>query len=215
MSLFRRAVIYPLGKNGRSSSIILTLLDSIYKTESSDLVDNLSGMDYTNCQEEKCHDGALDRNTARLSIGTAMQSGSEHRKTGRVFSYPSNATFLDNDNFHQITNEIFNNIMTITDQNAQSNCTFPVVFEESAILPANGRNLINFNGNVDCEVYKKPGKSINAHPTAGLTRVKFPRSIHGDLLEEQLIPAFDINWCSLPRLMFCFWLGLAVTGSSG
>ena len=38
------------------------------------------------------HDGVLDRNTARLSIGTDMHSGSEHRKTGPVFSYPSNVT---------------------------------------------------------------------------------------------------------------------------
>ena len=89
--MFRRGVIYPLGKNGRSSSIRLTLLgDSNYKTESSDLVDNLSGMDYT--KKKNRHDGALDRNTARLSIGTAMHSSSEHRKTGRVFSYPSNVT---------------------------------------------------------------------------------------------------------------------------
>ena len=32
---------------------VYALLYSIYKTESSDLVYNLSGMDYTNCQEEK------------------------------------------------------------------------------------------------------------------------------------------------------------------
>ena len=36
--------------------------------------------------------GALDRNTAQLSIGTAMHSGSEHTNTGREFSYPFNAT---------------------------------------------------------------------------------------------------------------------------
>ena len=47
MSFFR------CGENWRSSSIRLTLFDSICKTESSDLVDNLSGMAYTNCQEEK------------------------------------------------------------------------------------------------------------------------------------------------------------------
>ena len=92
MSLFRRGVIYPLSKIGQSSSIRLTLLDSICKTESSDLVDNLSGMDYTNYQEEKSPRRVLDRNTARLSIGTDMHSGSEHRKNGRVFSYPSNVT---------------------------------------------------------------------------------------------------------------------------
>ena len=53
MSLFWRGVIYPLSKNWQSSLIRLTLLNSIYKTESSDLVDNLSGMDYTNCREQK------------------------------------------------------------------------------------------------------------------------------------------------------------------
>ena len=37
-------------------------------------------------------DGALDRNTAQLSIGTAMHSGSEHRKTERAFSCPFKAT---------------------------------------------------------------------------------------------------------------------------
>ena len=43
-------------------------------------------------KKKNLHDGAVDRNTARLCIGTAMHSGSEHRKTGRVFSYPSKAT---------------------------------------------------------------------------------------------------------------------------
>ena len=94
-SLFRRCIIYPVGEIWRSSSIRLTSLDSICNTESSDLVDNLSGVAYTNsvvAKKKNCPDGALDRNTAQLSIGTAMYSGSEHRKTGRVFSYPSNAT---------------------------------------------------------------------------------------------------------------------------
>ena len=40
-----------------------------------------------NAKKKNRPDGALDRNTAQLSIGTAMHSGSEHRKTGRVFSY--------------------------------------------------------------------------------------------------------------------------------
>ena len=69
ISLFWRGVIYPLGKNGRSSSIRLTLLDSIYQTESSDLVDYLSGMDYTNCQEKIA--------TAVLWIRTRHGSASE------------------------------------------------------------------------------------------------------------------------------------------
>ena len=84
MPLFRRGVIYPLGKNGRSSSIRLTLLDSIYKTESSDLVDNLSGMDYTNCQEEKSprrcsgseHGTAQHRNSHALWFGTQKNRAS-------------------------------------------------------------------------------------------------------------------------------------------
>ena len=92
MSLFRRGVIYPLSKNGQSSSIRLTLLDSICKTESSDLVDNLLAWIILIAKKKNRYDGALDRNTARLSIGTDMHSGSEHRKTGRVFSYPSNVT---------------------------------------------------------------------------------------------------------------------------
>ena len=80
-------------------------------------------------------DGALDRNTAQLSIGTAMHSGSEHRKTGRVFSYPSNATYeyFQTVIVHPITHEIFNNIMTITK-------IHQVVFEESEFFPAKGRN---------------------------------------------------------------------------
>ena len=40
--------------------IRLTLLDSIYKTESSDLFDNLPGMDYTNAKKKNHHNGALD-----------------------------------------------------------------------------------------------------------------------------------------------------------
>ena len=61
-------------------------------------------------------DGALDRNTAQLIIGTAMHSGSEHRKAGRAFSYPSNATseYFQTVIVHHITREIFNSIMIIT-----------------------------------------------------------------------------------------------------
>ena len=44
------------------------------------------------CQEEKSPRRCSGSNTAQLSIGTAMHCGSEHRKTGRVFSYPFNAT---------------------------------------------------------------------------------------------------------------------------
>ena len=84
MSLFRRGVIYPLSKNGQSSSIRLTLLDSICKTESSDLVDNLSGMDYTNCQEEKSlrrcsgseHGTAQHRNRHAFWFGTQKNRAS-------------------------------------------------------------------------------------------------------------------------------------------
>ena len=34
-------------------------------------------------------EGALDCNTAQPSFKTTMYSGSEHRKTGQIFSYPS------------------------------------------------------------------------------------------------------------------------------
>ena len=62
---------YSFDENWQSSSIRLTLLDFIYKTESSDLIDNLSGMAYTNCQEEKSH------RLCRLWIGTRHSSASE------------------------------------------------------------------------------------------------------------------------------------------
>ena len=39
-------------------------------------------------------DGALDRNTAQLSIGTAMHSGSENRKTWRVLYQSPLSLFL-------------------------------------------------------------------------------------------------------------------------
>ena len=74
MSLFRRGVIHPLGENWRSSSIRLTLLNSICKTESSDLVDNTSGMAYTKYQEEKsprpC--SGSEHGTARCSLPRSM-----------------------------------------------------------------------------------------------------------------------------------------------
>ena len=34
-------------------------------------------------------EGALDCNTAQPSFKTTMYLGSEHRKTGQMFSYPS------------------------------------------------------------------------------------------------------------------------------
>ena len=63
---------------------------SICNLESSDLV-SLAWLKWI-VKRNDLHEGALDRNMARLSIGTAMHSGSEHRKTGRAFSYPSIAT---------------------------------------------------------------------------------------------------------------------------
>ena len=61
-----------------SSSIRLTLFDSICKTESSDLIDNLSGMAYINCQDEKSprrcsgseHATAQHQNSHALWFGT-------------------------------------------------------------------------------------------------------------------------------------------------
>ena len=66
----------------------------------------------------------------------------------------------------------------------QLKCTkwlrFPVVFEESAILPANVRNL---NEKADCEVYKKPNvRKFTPQDTGTL-----PRSIYDDLLEMQYL----------------------------
>ena len=56
----------------------------------------------------------------------------------------------------------------------------PVVFEESAILPA--RFEIK-NENVDCEVYKKPDVMKFTPQDTG----KLPRSNHDDLLEVQYL----------------------------
>ena len=58
--------------------------------ESSDFVDNLTWLILI-AKKKNRPDGALDRNTGQLSIETAMHSGSEQRKNGRVFFYPSNA----------------------------------------------------------------------------------------------------------------------------
>ena len=115
MSLFRRCVIHPLGENWWSSSIILTLFDSICKTESSYFVDNLSWLILI-AKSKIRPDGALDRNTAQLSIGTAMLSWSEYRETGRAFSYPFNATskYSQTVTVHHIMHGIFNNIVTRT-----------------------------------------------------------------------------------------------------
>ena len=76
--------IYPLGEKCRTSSIRLTLFDSICKTESSDLVDNLSGMAYANCQEEKSprlcsgseHGTVQHRNSHALWLGTQKNRAS-------------------------------------------------------------------------------------------------------------------------------------------
>ena len=84
MSLFRLGVIDPLGENWRSSLIRLMLLDCFCKTESSDLVDNLCGMAYTICQEEKSprrcsgseHGTAQHRNSHALWFGTLRNRAS-------------------------------------------------------------------------------------------------------------------------------------------
>ena len=74
MSLFRRGVIYSLGENWRSSSIRLTLFNSIRKTESSDLVHNMSGTAYTKYQEEKSprRCSGSEHGTARCNLPRSM-----------------------------------------------------------------------------------------------------------------------------------------------
>ena len=54
--------------------------------------DNLPGIDYTNCQEERSPRRCSGSEHGTAQHETAMHSSSEHRKTGRVFSNPSNAT---------------------------------------------------------------------------------------------------------------------------
>ena len=90
--LFRLGVISPFIENRRSTSVRFTFLPSICNTEFSDLVENLCGMVCVDSEEEKeprrCsgseHSTAQHRNSHVLSL--------EHRKTGRVFSYPFNVT---------------------------------------------------------------------------------------------------------------------------
>ena len=85
---------------------------------------------------------------------------------------------------------------------------FPVVFEESAILPANVRNL-----KWKCWLWGvQETKCYDIYTTR-----------HGKASPFQLwwsvrgaIPIFDVNRCSLPGSMFCVCLlrlGLAVTGA--
>ena len=97
------------------------LLDSIYKTESSDNIDNLSGMAYINCQEE------TEIAPTVLWIRTRHSSASEQpctlvwntEKPGERFpvflSRLLNTLIVHHTVIvHHITHEIFNNIMTIT-----------------------------------------------------------------------------------------------------
>ena len=57
---------------------------------------------------------------------------------------------------------------------------FSCRFEESAILPANGRIK---NENVDCEVYKEPNVKTFTPQDTG----KLSRSNHDDLLDVQYL----------------------------
>ena len=84
---------------------------SICNMESWGLVSNPSGMTYVNCQKEQS-----PGRCSGLEHGTAMHSGSEHRKTGRAFSYSSNATskYSLTVMVHHIMHEILNNMVTIT-----------------------------------------------------------------------------------------------------
>ena len=104
--------------------------------------------------KKNCPDGALDRNTAQLSIGTAMHSGLERRKSGRVFSYLYIATFKYSYTVivHHITHEILNNIVIIT--KVHQMIEFPCRFLNKVQFCLQKFEIKNEN--VDCEVFKKP-----------------------------------------------------------
>ena len=67
-----------------------------------------------------------------------MYSGSEHRKIGRVYSYPSDVSskYTYTVLINRITHGIFNSLVTIT--NVTMLLHFSVFFEESVIVPAIG-----------------------------------------------------------------------------
>ena len=71
-------------------------------------------------------------------FGTTRYLGSKHRKTGRVYSYPSDVSskYTYTVLFNRITHGIYNSLVTIT--NVHHVIAFSVVFEESAIVPAIG-----------------------------------------------------------------------------
>ena len=149
-----------------------------------------------------------------LWIGTQHSSASEQpctlvrniEKPGRVFYYPFNATskYSYTVIVHHITHEIFNNIVTVSKLHQVTD--FPVVFEESAILPANGRNQ-----KWKCWLWGVQEIKCHEIYTAG----------HGKTSPFQpwwsvrcAIPTFDVNQCSLRGSTFCFCLlrlDLAVT----
>ena len=84
---------------------------------------------------------------------------------------------------------------------------FAVVFEESAILPANGRNQ-----NWKCWLWDVQVHEIytTGHRKASLFQPWWS--------VRCAIPTFDVNQCSLRGSTFCFCLlrlGLAVTGAPG
>ena len=85
MSLFWRGVIYPLSKNWQSSLIRLTLLNSIYKTESSDLVHNLTDI----YQEEKSPQQRAGSEHSTAQHRHLVQNTEKNRQK---ISYPSIAT---------------------------------------------------------------------------------------------------------------------------
>ena len=78
-SIYDQLFNFHLGRNTHYTPSVTADI-SICSMQSSDLVSNLSGMIKVNCQKERSPRRALDRNTARLSIGTAMPSDSEYRK---------------------------------------------------------------------------------------------------------------------------------------
>ena len=85
---------------------------------------------------------------------------------------------------------------------------FPVVFEESAILPANVRDLKWKCWLWGIQETKCPEIYTSRHGSASLFQLWW--SVRG------AVPTFDVNRCSLPGSMFCLCLlrlGLAVTGA--
>ena len=137
-----------------------------------------------------------------------MDSGSEHRTTGRVFSCLSIATskYSWTVIVHHITHEIFNNIVAITKMHQVTafSCRFwrkcnclqkAEIKNENVRIVRCTRNLMSWH------LYQRTRKSSPCQPLWSV---------------RCTIPTFDVNQCSLRGSTFCFCLlrlGLAVTGA--